>query len=115
MTRILVIDDDVTNAELLRVVLEDAAFEVVTAYGPAELPAGRFDCVLTDLVTMGGYNVADGRDWVLSLRDRYPAVPVLIVTARREARDDEERLGARVIVKPFDVDTLTEMVRELTS
>ena len=115
MTRILVIDDDVTNAELLRVVLEDAAFEVVTAYGPRDLPAGRFDCVLTDLVTLGSYDLADGRDWVLSLRDRYPEVPVIIVTARREARDDEEELGARVIVKPFDVDVLTATVRELTS
>ena len=115
MTRILVIDDDVTNAELLRVVLEDAAFEVVTAYSSRDLPGGHFDGVLSDLVTLGAYDLADARDWVLSLRDRYPAVPVIIVTARREARDDEEQLGARVIVKPFDIDMLTATVRELTS
>jgi len=115
VTRILVIDDDVASAELMRVVLADAAFAVVTAHSASSLPSGRFDCVVTDLVTVGAYSFADARDWVLSLRDRYPGVPVIVATAHRDARDDAERIGARVIVKPFDVDVLTETVRELTS
>lgn len=115
VTRILVIDDDVSNTELMRVVLEDASFAVVTAHKPHDLPSERFDCVVTDLVTVGAYTFEDARDWVLSLRDRYPAVPVIITTAHPEAREDAERLGARVIVKPFEIDTLAHAVRELTS
>lgn len=115
MTRILVIDDDVAHAELMRVVLEDAAYGVVVATGPRDLPAGAFSCVVTDLVTAGLYTFEDARDWILSLRDRYPSSPIVITTAHPEARADADRLGARVIVKPFDVDELTEVVRELTS
>ena len=115
MTRILVIDDDVTQAELIRVILEDAAFAVVVANGPRDLPSGPFDCVVTDLVTVGMYAFEDARDWILSLRDRYPSVPIIVTTAHRDARDDADRLGARIIVKPFDVDALTDAVREVTS
>lgn len=115
MARILVIDDDVTHAELMRVVLEDASFDVTVASAPADLPNGRFDCVITDLVTVGVYSTQDARDWILSLRDRYAGVPIIIASAHREARDDEAALGARVIVKPFDVELLADTVRELTS
>jgi DNA-binding NtrC family response regulator len=115
VTRILVIDDDVSNTELMRVVLEDASFAVVTAHTSHDLPSERFDCVVTDLVTVGAYTFEDARDWVLSLRDRYPSVPMIIATAHPEARADAERLGVRVIVKPFEVDSLAEAVREVTS
>jgi DNA-binding NtrC family response regulator len=115
VTRILVIDDDVSNTELMRVVLEDASFSVVTAHKAHDLPSERFDCVVTDLVTLGAYTFEDARDWVLSLRDRYPSVPMIIATAHPEAREDAERLGVRVIVKPFEIDILAEAVREITS
>ena len=114
MTRILVIDDDVTHTELMRVVLEDAGFAVVTAHGARDLPPGRFHCVVSDLVTVGAYTFEDARDWILSLGDRYPNTPIIVASAHPEARDDSDRLGVRVIVKPFDVDTLTEAVRHVT-
>ena len=99
----------------MRVVLEDASFTVITAHQPHELPNERFDCVVTDLVTVGAYTFDDARDWILSLRDRYPSAPVIITTAHPEARDDAERLGARVIVKPFEIEALAHAVREITS
>gem|GEM_PF-4245270 len=116
MTRILVIDDDVTLAELMRVVLEDADFTVAVATNPHDLPSGRYDCIVTDLVTVGAYNLNDARDWLLRLADRYPGVPRLVATAHSEARRDQPALGATaVILKPFDVDMLTAAVRQLTS
>jgi DNA-binding NtrC family response regulator len=115
VTRILVIDDDVSNTELMRVVLEDASFQVRTAHKPHDLPNERFDCVVTDLVTVGAYTFEDARDWILSLRDRYPTAPVIVTTAHPEARDDAARLGALVIVKPFEIERLAEAVREITS
>jgi DNA-binding response OmpR family regulator len=115
VTRVLVIDDDVSNTELMRVVLEDVSFAVVTAHDPHDLPSERFDCAVSDLVTVGTYSFEDARDWVLSLRDRYSSVPVIVATAHAEARDDAERLDARVIVKPFEIEGLAEAVREVTS
>jgi DNA-binding NtrC family response regulator len=116
VTRILVIDDDVTLAELMRVVLEDAEFTVAVATNPRDLPSGRFDCIVTDLVTVGAYTFDEARDWLLRLADRYPGVPTIVATAHPEARRDQDRLGAKaVIIKPFDVDLLTAAVRQLTS
>lgn len=116
MTRILVIDDDVALAELMRVVLEDADFTVAVATNPRDLPSGRYDCIVTDLVTVGAYNVNDARDWLLRLADRYPNVPTLVATAHAEVRRDQPALGASaVVVKPFDVDVLVAAVRQLTS
>jgi DNA-binding NtrC family response regulator len=116
VTRILVIDDDMTLAELMRVVLEDAEFTVSVATNARDLPSGRFDCIVTDLVTVGAYDVDEARDWLLRLADRYPSVPTLVATAHAEARRDQVALGATaVIIKPFDVDVLTAAVRQLTS
>ena len=116
MTRILVIDDDVTLAELMRVVLEDAEFTVSVATNPRDLPSGRFDCIVTDQVTVGPYSVDDARDWLLRLADRYPSVPTLVATAHAEARGDQVALGATaVILKPFDLDVLIAAVRQVTS
>ena len=116
VTRLLVIDDDPTLAELMRVVFEDAGFTVAVATNARDLPSGRFDGIVTDLVTVGGYNVDVARDWILRLADRYPLVPTLVATAHSEARGDQPKLGASaVILKPFDVDQLIAAVREITS
>ena len=116
VTRILVIDDDVALAELMRVVLEDADFTVSIATNPRDLPSGRFDCIVTDLVTVGAYELDDARDWLGRLSDRYPLVPTLVATAHTRARQDQLSLGATaVIIKPFDVDVLIAAVRQITS
>ena len=116
MTRILVIDDDASLAELIRVVLEDAEFTVEVATDLRDLPSGRFDGIVTDLVIVGAYDQDDARDWLLRLADRYPLVPTLVATAHAEARGDQPGLGATaLILKPFDVDPLIAAVRELTS
>ncbi|HUQ42337.1 MAG TPA: response regulator [Candidatus Limnocylindrales bacterium] len=116
MTRILVIDDDVTLAELMRVVLEDADFIVAVGRNARDLPSGRYDCIVTDLVTIGAYTLQEARDWLLRLADLYPGVPVIVATGHVEARRDKAAIGARdVIVKPFDVDELVAKVRAVTS
>ena len=116
MARILVIDDDVTLAELMRVVLEDAGHTVSQASGPTDLPNGRYDAVLTDLVTLTVYDIKRTRAWVQTLVDRYPGTPVVVVTAHSRARGDQDALGARsVVIKPFDVDDLLAAVRAVTS
>ena len=110
------IDDDVTLAELMRIVLEDGGHEVSVSSGPSDLPSGHYDAVLTDLVTLNVYDLDRTRAWVRSLTDRYQGVPVIVVTAHAKALDDRAVLGAaQVVIKPFDVDELLGAVRAVTS
>ena len=111
------LDDDQTIAELMRVVLEEAGYDVSVCVETALVPRGRFDCVVTDLMSVSVYSVEDARHWLLSLADRLPGVPTIVVTAHPEARDDQEALGAReVIIKPFDVEQIAASVaRAVTS
>lgn len=112
MRRVLVLDDDQSIAELMRVVLEDAGYAVTVSVEPAAIPSGPFDCIVTDLMSVSVYAVDNARDWLLRLGDRFPGVPVIVVTAHVEARDDREALGAQqVVIKPFDVDQIADAVR----
>jgi DNA-binding NtrC family response regulator len=111
LTRVLVIDDDVTLAELLRVLLEDAGYQVVISDG-SDIPKGAFDCVITDLVGVAVYSSEDARDWLLRVADRFPGVPLIVVTAHAEARDDPALAPRRVIMKPFDVDQIPAAIHE---
>lgn len=112
MKTVLVLDDDVALAELMRVVLEDAGYATTTATDATDLPRGPIDCVVTDLMTVNLYTREDARDWVLRLRDRYPSAPIIVVTAHSGALQDAAALGVRqVIMKPFDVDQISAAVR----
>ena len=115
MTRVLVIDDDVAVAEVLRVVLEEGEFEVTVLSGPSDVPTKRFDCIVTDLVGMRLYSFAEAREWVVRVADAYPDTPVIVATAHSRAGRDAERLGVQIITKPFEVDELIALVREVTS
>lgn len=113
MTRVLVLDDDVSTAELLRVVLEDAAFSVTVATSPEPLPPGPFDCVVTDLMSTTVYSVDAAQAWLGRLERRYPGTALILVSAHPEVAADRARLAARqVVVKPFDVDQLVGAVRD---
>jgi DNA-binding NtrC family response regulator len=112
VNRVLVIDDDMANAELMRVILDDAGLSVTVAYTARDLPSGDFAAVVTDLVATRAYSLDDARDWLLSLRDRYGRAALILATAHRDAVTDADALGVRVIVKPFDVDVLVAIVRD---
>lgn len=113
MRCVLVLDDDIHIAELVRVVLEDAGYQVRVSTDGA-MPSGPFDCIVTDLMSVSVYTRDDARDWILRVADRFPHVPVIVVTAHPEAANDGASLGVRaVIMKPFDVEELMSVVREV--
>jgi DNA-binding NtrC family response regulator len=113
VTRVLVLDDDATVADLVRVVLEDAGYEVAASQTANDLPDGPFACVVTDLMTLVIYEAEAAREYLLGLGARYPGVPLIVLTGHSEALRDRARLGAsRVMVKPFDVDRLVRVVTE---
>jgi CheY-like chemotaxis protein len=114
--RVLLVEDDEDNRELMTEVLETAGYEVVTAASGAEglrkLSEQPMDAVLTDvgMPGMGGLEVAQAAKRIAA------GVPVVIITGYAE-REDIQRARERdvdaVLVKPVDPDLLTECLAGL--
>ena len=114
--RILVVDDEKTIRLLIADTLIEFGYDVRTAYNGAEaldvmrrwLP----DAIVLDLMMPR----LDGSGFSEMLRRnlRFAAVPVLLVTATYGAREAAERIGAAAyLTKPFELDTLLEMIDQL--
>ena len=111
--RVLVIEDDVTIADLMRTVIEDDGHSCVVTTSLTTLPAGPFDVIVTDLF-VGAYTRERARRWLTRLEAVYPGVPMVVVTAHGAIRSDADALPAkRVIIKPFEIDELLSAIREV--
>src|SRR5579859_1843524 len=81
MARILVVEDSPTQAEQIRLMLEDEGFEVATAANGQEALAlierGAPDIVATDLEMP----VMNGLQLVEAVRRDHPGLPVTLMTA----------------------------------
>lgn len=117
--KILIIDDNVELAENMREIieLEHEGAEVSIApsgeRGLELLGDQPFDLVITDMRMPG----LSGLDVVRHLREHRPAIPALVMTAYAEERllDEVRRRGALgVVVKPVDLESLVDFVRNVT-
>ena len=108
---ILVVDDEITIAKTLSMVLENKGYKVLTAFdGNEALPlyrehANEIDLVLTDVMMPGMDGVALSR----ALKKINPQVKILASTGQAsETRQDElHALGVDVILhKPYDAKNL---------
>jgi CheY-like chemotaxis protein len=111
--RILLIEDNESNAYLARFVLERRGHEVVVATsgtaGVNAARAGRFDAVLLDLRLPDG----DGCDFAPSLAAPTSGAPVIVVSAHATAADRQRSLQAGCagfIEKPIDVARFVERI-----
>ncbi len=112
--RILVVDDEpmvrTVTAKLLRL----RGHNVLTADGgPAALSVlseDTFDVVVTDL------SMPDmtGRELAAAIRQRYPALPVVLLTGDTDA-DVETKDIAAVVKKPFQLNALIDAIRTAIS
>jgi DNA-binding response OmpR family regulator len=115
--KILVADDDVSIANLLTQALADEGYETYKA-----VQSLRFydavrehmpDLILLDL--MMPYLEGDDELQLLQLDAATARIPVIIVTAKTEAKREEARyrqLGVVAIVtKPFDIDQLVQLIK----
>ena len=120
MLKILVVDDDVTVTQLLQVLLKmeghqatplndsTATLTMVEKLNP--------DLILLDLMMPGltGFEICE----LLRQNPKYSEIPVMIVSALddRESREKALNAGAKdYMTKPFNVDTLTQKIKELTN
>jgi two-component system, OmpR family, response regulator len=115
-TRVLLVEDDDDNRELMSEVLEAAGYEVTVAASGAEglrlLSERSVDVLVTDvgMPGMGGLELARAS------KEIAPHVPVVAVTGYAEREDIARAQGNvldAVLVKPVEPDALTSAVEAL--
>jgi len=112
--RILVVDDNPSMRDLLRLILEGNGYEVSEAphgwSAMAQMEASLPDLVMTDMMMP----VMDGEQLVRRLRSnsQTACVPILVLSANPNAREIASKADA-VLGKPFSRTSLLEMVCSL--
>jgi CheY-like chemotaxis protein len=114
--RVLLVEDDDDNRELMAEVLESAGYEVVSAStgdeGLRQLAGAPMHAVVTDvgMPGMGGLELARKAKQIA------PHVPIVVVTGYSEREDIARARGTvvdDVLVKPVDPEALTQAVDRL--
>ena len=113
---VLVVEDDVDSAEMLRAILERQGLKVRVAKEGGQAQATfvmqKPDFVILDLILPGesGYEICE------RLKHTDDSVPILIVSAidRQDSRDLAERVGADgYVTKPYEPDHLLAKMQEV--
>lgn len=114
--RVLLIEDDVTIARLLKEGLEDESYAVDVVHdgneGYRTAVADEYDVIILDIMLpgMNGYEVCR------ALRNDGNKTPILMLTARDTERDIVEGLDTGAddyLAKPFSFDVLLARIRAL--
>ncbi|HKR02194.1 MAG TPA: response regulator [Pyrinomonadaceae bacterium] len=112
--QVLIIEDDRSVADALKIILEDGGYETVVAanarQGLEQARLRRFDLTITDV------HLPDlsGLDVLAALRKKDAASPVIIITANSTAevlREAAARGAFRVLSKPFLPSEILELAR----
>lgn len=113
--KILIIEDEKSMREILRILLEGEGYDVSTAAdgleGIAHLDRDIFDVVITDVKMPK----ADGFEVLKKIKEITPEAIVIMITAfgTKEAAIEAMKLGAYdYISKPFNIDEIRLIVRK---
>jgi DNA-binding response OmpR family regulator len=114
--KVLLVDDDDAVREMMTVTLKDKGFEVVAAACVTEalrhITRERFDVLLTDLHMP---NAGDGFTVVTAMRHSQPDALTLLVSGYPDVQSAMDAIlleADEILVKPFNVGRLAELVRE---
>jgi CheY-like chemotaxis protein len=118
-SRILVIDDNQELLDTYQQILEPEGFDVQVSLSPfenlADIERLKFDLIILDY-HLSAQDNAEAFLQRLKVYSPTASLPVIISTAdARVMRGQETKLreqGVRVILKPFDIDDLLEMLIE---
>lgn len=109
LLNVLVVDDEVAIRQLIKLRLESKGLRCRAAANvrdaQEQLICSHFDVVLSDLNMPGGSGL-DLAEW---MSDKYPEIPMVLVTGVNEVRLATHALKSGVsdyIVKPFEIDEL---------
>jgi DNA-binding NtrC family response regulator len=108
--KIIIVDDELDMLELLEMILnEKTPHQVITTNNPLEVPRlmqqYEADLLITDLrmPAMGGIEL------IQKVKEDYPNLPVIVITAYGSAQSAEESIAAGAydyITKPFRKDQI---------
>ena len=116
--RILIVEDEAELVEMIKMRLEAADYEVISAFDGQEgldvAKKEKPDLIILDLMLpkMGGYKVCG----LLKKDARYARIPVIIFTARAQEEDiklSQEVNADAYIIKPFEPQVLLSKIKEL--
>jgi DNA-binding response OmpR family regulator len=116
--KILVIDDEEDILNLVRLILEDAGYQVRTETDGREalkkLEKEKFDLILLDIMMpfLSGWEVLE----TMRSADRTKDIPVALLTARASPREDNLPYPTDYcdyITKPFEPDDLLRRIRHI--
>ena len=114
--RILIIEDDRTLADSLRLMLDSKGYETEAVYdgesGREYAMLNTYDLIILDIMLpkLNGYQVA------AYLRNQHNSVPILMLTAKSDIEDKVQGLNAGAdyyLTKPFDARELLACVNAL--
>ncbi len=118
--RILVIDDNQELLDIYQQILEPEGFDVQVSLFPledlADIERLKFDLIILDY----HLNAQANEEPFLQRLKTYPpttSLPVIISTADERAMREQETMlreqGVRVILKPFDIDDLVQILHQV--
>jgi CheY-like chemotaxis protein len=110
--RVLLVEDTAEVAQVSRDYLERMGHSVELAVTGADAlkaldDGGVFDIVLSDIVMPGGVS---GLDLALRVRERFPDLPIVLVTGYSESADAARGAGFEVLRKPYNVAHLAQVI-----
>src|SRR5436309_15850808 len=111
--RILVIDDDKSMLELLKLHLSNAGYDVVTAEDAVVAGRHVFEAAPDLIIADVGMPYMDGYELVRALKADSATrdIPVVFLTSREDVADYAKQLGAGAYLhKPVSADRLLEIV-----
>lgn len=116
--KVIVVDDDQGILEVIKIILEEENYEVVTIdEGKTivkRITEEKPDVVLLDIWMSG----QDGGEIAKQLKsnDETKNIPIIMVSAKNDTEKVAQDAGADdFITKPFDMDVLLEKVKKLAS
>ncbi len=111
--RILMIDDDKHMHRILQLYLRGKQVEVVGVSSGRmalhKLEQEPFDLILTDIQMPG----MDGKELIQKIREKFPSLPILIISAYEEEKFQDEvnsLKNIQMVPKPFDQNTILQMI-----
>jgi DNA-binding response OmpR family regulator len=112
---ILIAEDDEGIIEVMRIILEQEGYRVVSANSKNAIQ-NTLAKTVPDLmfldIRLGGDSGEEIGDAIRS-RDRTKHVPLIILSADSEAENITKKIGASgFLLKPFDIDSLVKTVKK---
>jgi len=111
--RILMIDDDKHMHRILQLYLRGKDVEVVGVSSGRmalhKLEQEPFDLILTDIQMPG----MDGKELIKKIKEKFPSLPILIISAYEEEKFQDEvnsLKSIQMVPKPFDQNTILEKI-----